>query len=300
MDIIMEARKPEINIEYFGQQSRFYNFFEMIVDDLLKGNGVYAETNSGSNGNAYMYAKKGYKVITNDASEYSFSVANAIMSNNIPEQSICKYDWLKEYSDSYIKRASVFAAIVDIYGYNAEIPSSIDDNLKKKIDYYINYFNDINQKGVRAYKSYNKDLFCYLKHLYDEKIKVDVMFMDFAWPWRDGSKTEEYNTTANIYNIVFENSKVNNIEIWDRQNVIDNVIKAVKEAKKVSKYVLLSNQSSNYPTPEILEVALLKNNLNYEIRHTMLTDAEYEDNLGKEDFFREYLYVIRGDLYEEE
>ena len=100
------------------------------------------------------------------------------------------------------------------------------------------------------------------------------------------------------YQISNLNSQIKNIEIWDKNNVIGNVIKAVKEAKKVSKYVLLSNQSSNYPTPELLEVALLKNNLNYEIRHTMLTDAEYEDNLGKETFFREYLYVIRGDVNE--
>lgn len=298
MDIIMSSKKPEINIEYFGQQSRFYSFFETIVDDLLHGKGIYAETNSGSNGNAYMYAKKGYKVITNDASEYSFSVANAIMSDNIPTNFSCKYDWLEQYSDSYIKRASVFASIVDIYGYNAEIPSELDDKLKAKIDEYIKYFTDINDKNVRSYKSYNEDLFCYLKKLHEDNIKVDIMFMDFAWPWRDGSKTEEYNTTANIYSNVFEKSKIKNIEIWDKNNVIDNVIKAVKEAKKVSKYVLLSNQSSNYPTPELLEVALLKNNLNYEIRHTMLTDAEYEDNLGKETFFREYLYVIRGDVNE--
>lgn len=298
MDIIMNSKKPEIDIEYFGQQSRFYSFFETIVDDLLHGKGVYAETNSGSNGNAYMYAKKGYKVITNDASEYSFSVANAIMSDNIPKNFCCKYEWLEKYSDSYIKRAAVFASIVDIYGYNAEIPTELDEKLKAKIDDYIKYFTDINDKEVRAYKSYNEDLFCYLKKLHDDNIKVDAMFMDFAWPWRDGSKTEEYNTTANIYSNVFEKSKIENIEIWDKNNVIDNVIKAVREAKKVSKYVLLSNQSSNYPTPEILEVALLKNNLNYEIRHTMLTDAEYEDNLCKETFFREYLYVIKGDIDE--
>lgn len=298
MDIIMSSKKPEINIEYFGQQSRFFSFFETIVDDLLHGKGIYAETNSGSNGNAYMYAKKGYKVITNDISEYSFSVANAIMSNEIPSNISCKYDWLKQYSDSYIKRASVFASIVDMYGYNAEIPNKLDNKLKTKINEYIKYFTNINNKNVRAYKIYNEDLFCYLKKLHEDNIKVDVMFMDFAWPWRDGSKTEEYNTTANIYSNVFEKSKIKDIEIWDKNNVIDNVIKAVKEAKKVSKYVLLSNQSSNYPTPELLEVALLKNNLNYEIRHTMLTDAEYEDNLGKETFFREYLYVIRGDVNE--
>jgi NAD(P)-dependent dehydrogenase (short-subunit alcohol dehydrogenase family) len=39
----------------------FAVFFETIVDDLLHGKGVYAETNSGSNGNAYMYAKKGIR-----------------------------------------------------------------------------------------------------------------------------------------------------------------------------------------------------------------------------------------------
>ena len=245
-----------------------------------------------------MYAKKGYEVITNDVSEYSFSVANAIMTDNLPTNFSCKYEWLEQYSDTYIKRAAVFASIVDIYGYNAEIPNELDDKLKLKIEEYIKYFSSINKKKVRAYKSYNDDLFCYLKKLYEDDIKVDIMFMDFAWPWRDGSKTEEYNTTANIYSNVFEISKIKNIEIWDKNNVIDNVIKAVKEAKKVSKYVLLSNQSSNYPTPELLEVALLKNDLNYEIRHTMLTDAEYEDNLGKETFFREYLYVIRGDVNE--
>ena len=270
----------------------------MIVDDLLHGNGIYAETNSGSNGNAFMYAKKGYQVITNDASEYSYSVANAIMSDNVPTEFNCKYDWLNKYSDSYIGRASVFASVVELYGYNAEIPSEINEKLYNKINEYMVYFKRINNKKVRSYKSYNEDLFDYLKKLKEESINVDVMFMDFAWPWRDGSKTEEYDTTANIYSSVFEKSNLLNIEIWDKENVIDNVIEAVKEAKKVSKYVLLSNQSSNYPTPEILEVALLKNGLNYDIRHTMLTDAEYEDNLGKETFFREYLYVIRGDINE--
>lgn len=298
MDIVMKSKNPEINIEYFGQQSRFYSFFEMIVDDLLNGEGIYAETNSGSNGNAYMFAKKGYKVITNDISEYSFSVANAIMSDNSPKKFYCKYKWLENYSDTYIKRASVFASVVDILGYNAEIPKEINDKLKNKINKYIKYFTNINKNNIRSYKSYNEDLFSFLKKLHKEKTKVDVIFMDFAWPWRDGSKTKEYETTANIYKGIFEKPKLKNIEIWDKTNVIDNVIKAVKSAKKVSKYVLLSNQSSNYPTPELLEVALLKNNLNYEARHTMLTNAEYEDNLGKESFFREYLYVIRGDINE--
>ena len=297
MDIIYKGRKPEVNIEYFGQQARFYEFFETIVDGLLDGKGIYAETNSGSNANAYMFAKKGYDVITNDASEYSYSVAKAILSDDVLNTNNVD-NYLKEYSDSYIKRAAFFASVVDLYGYNAKIPKKICSELKDKINYYITYFTKLNSNKIRAYKNYNKDLYDYLKTLKKENIKVDVMFMDFAWPWRDGNKTDEYNTTANIYSNIFEDNKRKDITIWNKDNVIPNVIKAVKEAKKVSRYVLLSNQSSNYPTPELLEVALLQNNLPYESRHTMLTDAEYEDNLGKESFFREYLYVIKGDINE--
>ena len=118
------------------------------------------------------------------------------------------------------------------------------------------------------------------------------MFMDFAWPWRNGAATEEYNTTANTLTGIFSN-KQTNIEIWNKNNVIDNVLKALRMAKKVAKYIFLSNQSSNFPTPELLEVALLKNGFNYEMRHTMLTKATNEDNLLNEDYFREYLYVIK-------
>lgn len=298
MDVILKGKKPEVKIEYFGQQSRFFEFFGQIVDGLLKGKGVYAETNSGSNGNAYMYAKKGYQVITNDVSEYSYSVAKALMSDDVPTSIFPNYKWLEKYADSYIKRAAVFASVVELYGYNAEIPKSSNEELEETITKYIKKFTKLNDNKVRAYRNYNCDLFDYLKKLKKENIKVDIMFMDFAWPWRDGSKTDEYDTTANIFTSVFDKKKRDKITIWDQSNVIDNVIKAVKLAKKVSRYVLLSNQSSNYPTPEILEVELLRNKLPYLERHTMLTDAEYEDNLGKVDFFREYLYVIRGDLDE--
>ena len=98
---------------------------------------------------------------------------------------------------------------------------------------------------------------------------------------------------------LFEESNNNITEIWDKDTVIDNVLITLEKAKKVSKYVLLSNQSSNYPTPEILEINLLVNNFNYIKRHTMLVKSEYEDNLGKNEYFREYLYVIKGDLLNE-
>lgn len=293
MDIILKGTKPELDMPYFGRQSRFFEFFSQCVEPLLSENGIYAETNSGSNSNIYMFAKKGYKVIVNDISIYSNSIAKAVMSDEKPNNIKYSGNWLDDYKITYNKRAALFAGLIDMYGYNPAIPNELSKELKEKIEKHEKHLSSIATKNVKAYKIYNKDLFMYLDTLEKEGIKVDVMFMDFAWPWRDGSKTLEYDTTANVFADIL-NEKVIDIDIWNQSNVIDEVIKAIKKAQRISKYVLLSNQSSNYPTPEILEVALLKNNLNYEIRHTMVTDSEYEDNLGKESFFREYLYVIKG------
>ena len=293
MDIVLKGKKPELDLPYFGRQSRFYEFFEKCIDPLMSEGGIYAETNSGSVSNAYQFAKKGYKVITNDISIYSNAIAKSVLSNGVPNFKTKNNNWLDNYTKDYKDIASLFAGLIETYGYNPIVPESITIELENNIKKYKKHLEKIKNNDVKAFKIYNLDLFKYLDLLKKENIKVDVMFMDFAWPWRDGTMTDEYDTTANIFANVL-NIKNQNVKIWDKTNVIDEVIKAVKKAQKVSKYVLLSNQSSNFPTPELLEVALLKNNINYEIRHTMLTKEEYEDDLGKSDFFREYLYVIKG------
>ena len=293
MDIILKAKKPELDLPYFGRQSRFFEFFDNCISPLMSKNGIYAETNSGSVSNLYRFAKKGYRVIGNDISIYSNSIAKAVLSNEIPINITKNNTWVDYYTNTYVDRAALFAGLIDTYGYNPKVPKTLTPELKINIDKYVKHLNKIKNNNVKAYKIYNLDLFKYLDKLKKDNIKVDVMFMDFAWPWRDGTKTDEYDTTANVFADIL-NVKNEKVTIWDKNNVIDEVIKAVKKAQKVSKYVLLSNQSSNFPTPELLEVALLKNKINYTIRQTMLTKEEYEDNLGKSDFFREYLYVIEG------
>ncbi len=291
MDILMKSKKPILDMPYFGRQSRFYEFFDKCITPLLSDNGIYAETNSGSNSNLFMFAKKGYRVIANDVSVYSNSIAKAVMSDDIPS-CVISNDWTDEYKKTYIDRAALFAGLIDVYGYNPDVPKKLNKNLKQSIEKYKKHLSKIKEMNVKAYKIFNDDLFEYLSKLKQNEINVDVMFMDFAWPWRDGTKTQEYDTTANVFSTIL-GDKQKDVTIWDKQNVLKEVIKAVKMAQDVSKYVLLSNQSSNFPTPELLEVELLKNGLNYQ-RHTMTTDSEYEDNLGKETFFREYLYIIKG------
>ena len=295
MDIILKTKKPELDLPYFGRQSRFFEFFDRCVEPLMSKDGIYAETNSGSVSNLYKFAKKGYKVIGNDISVYSNSIAKAVLSNEVAENVTKHNTWTDNYTNTYVNRAAMFAGLIETYGYNPKVPKILTKELKKNIEKYTKHLNRIKNNNISAYKIYNLDLFKYLDKLKKENIKVDVMFMDFAWPWRDGTKTDEYDTTANVFADILK-CKNEKVTIWDKNNVIEKVIEAIKKAQKVSKFVLLSNQSSNYPTPEILEVALLKNGIYYEERHTMLTDAEYEDNLGKDSFFREYLYVIKGNI----
>lgn len=296
MDIIYKGKTPILKIPYFGQQSRFFKFFYDAILPYLNKYNVYAETNSGSNSNAFSFAKKGHNVIVNDVGEYSNTIANAIFSDSKAiDYEELKPLWLGKYANSYLERASVFAGLMYLYGYNAKIPAEESEELKESIEKYRKHLTTIKNMGIHAKAIYNLDLFNYLQKLHENNTKVDVMFMDFAWPWRDGEKTLEYETSANELSNVF-NKKYTKVEIWDKNNVIENVIKAVNLAKKVSRYVFLSNQSSNYPTPEILEINLLLNNINYLERHTMLTNAANEDNLNKDKYFREYLYVIKGDL----
>ena len=295
MDIIYEGKEPELNMPYFGKQARYFEFFRDCITPFLPPNGVYAETNSGSISNAFEFAKLGYRVIVNDISEYSDAIANAVFNNArmIVGNTVCKYKWLEEYSSNYLDRASIFAGNISINGYNAPIPTVSNRMLLERAKAYKEQLSIIRAKGIKAYMIFNEELFDYMQLLINIGQVVDVLFMDFAWPWRNGSETDEYNTTANILSGVFNGKNVN-IRMWSKRDVIGNVIRAVKMAQKIAKYIFLSDQSSNYPTPELLEVSLLSHGIYYEARHTMLTKATIEDNLLTSSFFREYLYVIKG------
>ena len=126
MDIMMKSKKPILDMPYFGRQSRFFEFFDKCITPLLGKDGIYAETNSGSNSNLFMFAKKGYKVIANDVSVYSNSIAKAVMSDEGPKYTLTN-DWTDQYKKTYIDRAALFAGLIDLYGYNPKVQSTLND-----------------------------------------------------------------------------------------------------------------------------------------------------------------------------
>ena len=290
MDIFIDKGiKPELDMPYYGRQARVFEFFKEVVGQTIKPGMVYAETNSGSMANAFAFAKLGYKVIVNDISLYSNAIARATMGHlELPVQ-------IQNVNiNNCIDLAAYCASLIEQQGYNPEyLPSfeSVQTNFEK----YIEHLIEIRGQGIRAEAIYNLDLFEYLKLLKEKDTNVDIMFMDFAWPWRDGSETKEYETTADGLLSLLTGYK-RSFRCWTKNNILENVVAAVIAAKKVSRYVFLSNQSSNFPDSETLEIELFEKNLMYSKRHTMLTYATNEDNLGKAKYFREYLYIIEGDL----
>jgi len=277
---LREMDEPVIKLPYYGNQARCFSFFKEIIPRFISPGGFYVETNSGLNNNAFRFAKEfNYNVITNDLGYYSYSIARVVLDKD------------EDFLD-HLDFAAKCASTIDAKGFN---PKEVD---LSKYDYYRNHLMELRNMGVRSFATYNLDLFDLLEKLYKDGLVVDGVFMDFAWPWRDGSKTVEYETTVDGLSTLFLGVE-RRFKAWDRTNVLENVIKAVKAAQRVSRWVFLSNQSSNYPDPETLEIELFDKGVPYVERYTMLKFADEVDNLGKERYFREYLYVIEGEMKRE-
>jgi len=274
-----------LNMPYFGRQARVFPFFEKIVDEILNvtDRKIYAETNSGSVCNAFKFSKKGRKVITNDLGYYSYCIAEAM-----------------NHGGKFLEDAAYCAALIDIK--KSYIPDYItpkEISATEEFRRYKNHLEDCKkylENGFR--RSYNLDLYDFLNKVEP----VGIMFMDFAWPWRnkkeeDGS-TEEYTASVDLFRRHLL-GKTLGFKAWNRGEILARVLEAVRKAQKISEYVLLSNQSSNYPDPDTLEIFLLENGIQFD-RWTMTTPAEEEDNMGNQtiegNYFREYLYIIEGSM----
>lgn len=141
-----------------------------------------------------------------------------------------------------------------------------------------------------------------LEQFLDEMPEVDVLFSDYAWPWRmatDG-ETEEYTASVDLFRQYLTGEKIG-FTALNRKQIVPFVLRNLEKSLKKCKYFLLSNQSSNYPDPETLEFALTKAGYEYD-RYTMFTEKQGVDDLGNQDEYLdnglwcETVYVIKGYL----
>jgi len=271
----MYLLKKEINwVPYFGNQKRFVSF----VIEAMKGLGltdksiVFAETNSGSHAISYEVRKTfNCQTLSNDISSYSRVIGEVLNGES-----------------SYIPKAAVGAAIISKFGY--DIPKrevidhlGIDIGEREKWEQFFT-----NLPVCKGAVISQMDLFDFIPTTKG----ADILYMDFAWPWRDGNDVTEYSDMADTLSEIIDNKIIRYPE-FTKYNVIEKVLEACILGVNNCKYVILSNQSSNFPTPEVLEPYLFGNPYFEVISARRLTlPAETVDNLGKDPFFTEYQYIL--------
>ena len=285
--VMWEPITPLVNIPYFGTQARFSDFFAAVIKNYFPTlEGVsYMETNSGNCDSSFLYATKyGMKVTTNDLGLYSYYTAQTIGGTDTD------FD--------IIDKAAYCAALVDVMGsYTPELPTAEEQKeaVTKRKQEWIDKFMSVRVPGAYV-KNYNMPL--------EELLKVcepvDVIFSDYAWPWRlagDG-ETEEYTASVDLFRKYLTGETLN-FTALNREQIIPFVLENTEKALHKCKYFLLSNQSSNYPDPETLEFALTKAGYEYD-RYTMFTEKQDVDDLGKQNEYLdnglwcETVYVIKG------
>jgi hypothetical protein len=299
MDVYIDKwYETQLQMPYYGHQRGVFPFFNDLVGHYMADQDgyisklPYAETNSGSVSNAREFANQ-CRVITNDLSLYSYDIANAVLGNNQLNHTVNPVLEVLNIEDCLTEAAFCASILKQNFTVNVNtVLSDVVSNTEQINHQLLPYYNQLMrcQLSRPGFRCFNLDLFEFLKVAGD----TQVMFMDFAWPWREeGEVTEEYFLDMDqIYELL--TGAVHHTEPWDKSNIYQKILKAIELARDTSEWVLLSNQSSNYPDPETLEIWLYEWGFPYE-RHTTTAPARYEDNLLRSPYFREYLYVIPGE-----
>jgi hypothetical protein len=182
--------------------------------------------------------------------------------------------------------AAIGAALIDTAGYDLQLDEStpaITPAYKRWLEWFHARF--ARQRSSKSYAS-QTDLFDFLR-----SASGDVVYMDFAWPWRDGRGTEEYGAMLDVVSSVLTQSK-REIEVWTKDTILDRVATALDIALEGFPYVILSNQSSNYPTPEVLEPWLADKGYPLICSRRLTMPANDVDNRGLDSMFTEYQYIF--------
>lgn len=256
-------------LPYFGNQRRFVPF----VLELLKGLGAnekstFFETNAGSHAIGYHLSQElGLHVVANDLGAYSCAIGRALSGDK-----------------ASLDIAARGAAIIEQYGYNPPVDAKVWPDLYDKWTKFL-----LNQKTAERYEVTRGDLFDIVP-----TTSGDFIYCDFAWPWRDGSETEEYITSSDTLGKLLGDTRTCSFSIASGRRILNDVIRFLDIARKNYRFVILSNQSSNYPTPEVLEAHIKACGHSPIISRRQTVKAEAVDNLGKDESFTEFQYVFEG------
>lgn len=256
---------------YFGNQKRFTPF----VMELLRGLGAKPgdtlfETNAGSHAISYAAALElGMHPIANDLGAYSCAIGKALTGD-----------------EASIEIAAMGAALIQEYGYNPPENAVVKAG---PFCEWVEFIQNLPRVSPDAYTVSRGDLFKTMT-----RYKGDFIYCDFAWPWRDGTYTEEYEYSSDKLGLLLGDTTPCEFKVASARRILQDVIEYLDVARRNYRFVILSNQSSNYPQPEVIEAHMLACGHKPIIQRRQTVPAEHVDDLGKSEFFTEYQYVFEG------
>jgi len=261
-------------LPYFGNQRRFVPY----VLELLQGLGArpsdtFYETNAGSHAISWHVNKLlGLTTFANDLGAYSYAIGSALSG-----------------FDRDSRTAALGAALIEEYGYlvPADAPTPNSETIAKWIRFLRE--ESATNENRRRTNVLRGDLFELLPSW-----SGDFIYCDFAWPWKDGSFTEEYEVTGDTLSLHLGDETETQFRMASSRRILQDVLEYLDLARERFRFVILSNQSSNYPTPEVLEPHMRAAGHVPIISRRLSVPAEYVDDLGKDPVFTEYQYVFEG------
>ena len=258
---------------YFGNQRRFVPF----VKELLVGLGaqpgdMFFETNAGSHAISYHLALElGVQPVANDLGYYSCNIGKALTRDI-----------------DAAKVAARGAALMAAQGYNPTQPELFEE---AAYEYWLSFIDALPKLDPQDYEVKRSDLFATLK---GQSYAGKFIYADFAWPWRDGTATQEYETSSDTFGALLGDKQTTTFKVASARRILDDVIEYLDTARQSFEFVILSNQSSNYPPPEVLEAHMTACGHVPIISRRQTVPAEHVDDLGKSPTFTEYQYVFEG------
>ena len=230
----------------------------------IKAGDVWAETNTGAYGACYEVArKKQMTCFANDIGSYSNAIGHALLKNEKSEI------------------ASLGAAHMDE---NFNVTDDYDENVRGK---WMAWFerHSLRQRHHIISRMTWQD---FIPALADQN--VDVLYADFAWPWRGGDVTDEYVQSAFKMDKILEYNSMD-VKIPSAKEIWNDVDQFITEGLKVARFVVLSNQSSNYPNMDALR-EYVEGRYPLRLERRLDVPASKVDNQGKWPWFMEQQIVI--------
>ncbi len=127
----------------------------------------------------------------------------------------------------------------------------------------------------------------------------DIMYCDFAWPWRDGRPVIEYSFPLKIAALLTQKDP-ENTWYWNGDTILPGVGDFLESALPRFKFIIVNTQSSNKPDgPELLQYLTDRFGKDRIVAFAYTDYVSMAGTKGKNDgvrMYRESYVVVRGEV----